>query len=54
VFFYYVDNIGSRQRGAAGLGVGRVLMDSRRAEALSGVMVASTGGLTRLLRRSMP
>jgi hypothetical protein len=36
-----------------GLGVGRMLMDSRRTEALSGAMVASTGGLSRLLRRSM-
>jgi hypothetical protein len=36
-----------------GLGVGRMLMDSRRAEALSGVMVASMGRLSRSLRRSM-
>jgi hypothetical protein len=36
-----------------GLGVGRLLMDSCRAEALSGVMVASTGGLSRSLQRSM-
>jgi hypothetical protein len=36
-----------------GLGVGRMLMDSCRAEALSGVMVASTGGLSRSLQRSM-
>jgi tRNA G18 (ribose-2'-O)-methylase SpoU len=54
VFFFHVDNTGARQRGATGLGVGRVLMDSRRAEALSGIMVASAGGLTRSLRRSMP
>jgi hypothetical protein len=36
-----------------GLGVGRMLMDSRRAEALSGVMVALTGRLARSLRRYM-
>jgi hypothetical protein len=37
-----------------GLGVERVLMDSHRTEALSCIMVASMGGLTRSLQRSMP
>jgi hypothetical protein len=45
---YRVDNGGSRRRVLRGLGDRRDMMDSCRAGALFGAMVASTAGLARI------
>jgi hypothetical protein len=48
VCIYRVNNARSTRRDERGLGDGSVMMDSRRVEALSGVVVMSTAGMANI------